>query len=652
MTKTASASIPTVPARGLRPSITRIVQVVLVAISSTAALVSVLNFAKENLGAAGGKPVAFLAGRSVAWVRTSPEADTAAAIGDTLRFAATVADRNGSTLNAAPVLWTTSDATVATVDDHGQVVARAAGTATITVTAGAHAAQSRVVVRQAVAAVTIATGDTLLRLGEDQSRGLTVRASDRRGWVVAGRRAAWRSADSTVATVDSNGVVVARAAGRTLLTASVEGAAFELPVAVHALPGTIEADSAVPHAPAGRTLARRVAVRVRSTRGQPARDVTVRFAAADDGKVEPMTARTSADGVAYVAWTLGGQPGRQRMGVSVDGLDTTVTIVAEAEPVAANTRYVTVSTELTGRVGEPLPRPVQVRLVDSAGRALADVPVTWSAEQGGSVTGMEARTDSLGHARAAWTLGRTTGRQRLVVQAGRASVVPPHVVLATATAGPPSRVALVSGGAQAARAGSPLAKPVRLRVADAAGNPVAGARVMVLAASGSTADSVVATDSSGIATVRWTLGRVAGAQQLLARPEGVEPALTVTAEARPRPAADLSFTLSADSATVGSTVKVRLLVRDEYGNPVPDVRLALAPGAGNVTPRVAVSDRDGVVAATWTLGRAPGEQLLATRIAGTSVATTVAVVALAPAKAAAKPAAKPAVRAKPARRGR
>ena len=197
-----------------RPSLSRLVKVVAVTISSLAALVSVLNFAKENLGAAGGKPLAFIASRSVAWVRTTPTVDTATAFGDTVRFAATVADRNGSTLNAAPVLWTSSDPAVARVDEFGQVVAKQPGVATITATAGEHVAQSRVVVKQAVASlVVVVPGDSVARLGEGDARGLVARAADRHGYVVSGRRPTWRSADTTVATIDSLGRLVTLLAG-------------------------------------------------------------------------------------------------------------------------------------------------------------------------------------------------------------------------------------------------------------------------------------------------------------------------------------------------------------------------------------------------------------------------------------------------------
>ena len=64
-----------------------------------------------------------------------PEA-TLSAVGDTVRLTATASDSNGNELTDAHFSWTSSDASVATVDGSGLVTAAGNGSATITASAG------------------------------------------------------------------------------------------------------------------------------------------------------------------------------------------------------------------------------------------------------------------------------------------------------------------------------------------------------------------------------------------------------------------------------------------------------------------------------------------------------------------------------------
>src|ERR1043165_4287833 len=63
-----------------------------------------------------------------AWVRIKPAIDTATAVGDTIHFAATVADKSGSVLVGAVPVWTTGDTTVAAAAPDGSIIARGQGT--------------------------------------------------------------------------------------------------------------------------------------------------------------------------------------------------------------------------------------------------------------------------------------------------------------------------------------------------------------------------------------------------------------------------------------------------------------------------------------------------------------------------------------------
>src|SRR5205814_7861015 len=133
---------------------------------------------------------------------------------------------------------------------------------------------------------------------------------------------------------------------------------------------------------------------------------------------------------------------------------------------------------------------------------------------GGSITPLAERTDSLGEARAKWVLGPRAGTQRARVQVGNPRLLPPRTVKATALPSTAAGILVVSGDAQEGSVGGALRRPVVARVTDHDGNPVPGASVTVTPRSGSVRDTVLTADSSGAVMARWTLGRTAGTQRL------------------------------------------------------------------------------------------------------------------------------------------
>src|SRR6185369_11140376 len=224
-------------------------------------------------------------------------------------------------------------------------------------------------------------------------------------------------------------------------------------------------------------------------------------------------------------------------------LDSTLVVTAEADPLPANTRTLAVVEHPSGAAGQPLPDPVQLRVTDSAGRVLSDVPVLWHALDG-TVEPLAPRTDSAGIARARWTLGPAAGAQRLRAQVGSAhggSTIPPVTISATALAGAAARMVVVSGDRQRGTVGAPLRRPIVVRVLDAAGNGVANASLVASIASGTLLDSLVRTDANGTATLGWTLGRSAGSHTLGVHLDGLNESLHVVASAQPGTPANLTF---------------------------------------------------------------------------------------------------------------
>ncbi len=329
----------------------------------------------------------------------------------------------------------------------------------------------------------------------------------------------WRSSDPSVAVVDSAGRVTGVTAGRGTLAASGGDLVLELPIEVFPVPTTITLLAGDgQRAPVGQRLAVPLKAQIVSRGGRPMAGVPVRFTVAEPtGHIAPDIDTSDADGIVQAVWTLGDRPGRQRSALAVDGEPPIATsLAADAEPVADNTR-ITPGEPPAGEAGLELAEPIMVRVTDSTGAPLGDVPVSWEAANGGTIVADGARTDSLGQARARWTLGPRAGSQRAYVQVGASRAVPRAVTLATALPGPAASLALVRGAAPRGIAARPLVPAVQFRVADRHGNPVPGVRVSLRPGQGTVAERTAVTDSTG----RVEGGLDAGPGGRPAAPDGV-----------------------------------------------------------------------------------------------------------------------------------
>ncbi|MGH7702076.1 MAG: Ig-like domain-containing protein, partial [Gemmatimonadales bacterium] len=334
----------------------------------------------------------------------SPKVDTAYALGDTLQLTALVADARGMAMLAAQVHWLSDDSSIAGVDSAGRVVARGPGVTSVTVAAGGRAARARVWVLPRIAQLVI-EGDSVIRIPEGESRRIHAMAWDARSNRITGVGFVWTAADRGVATLDSTGEIRAVAPGTTTVSATAAGLLAQRTVEVVPVPNSITLTAgAEQRAAAGQRLPVPVTVQVVSKSGRPVPAVMVRFDASQTGgRAEPDSALTDPKGSVRAVWTLGALPGRQRLAVQVAAIDSLFVVSAEADPTPRNTRIALLSETLAGEVGSKLAAPVRVQVTDSSGATLADVPVTWSALDGGSFAAVEARTDTLGMARAYWT---------------------------------------------------------------------------------------------------------------------------------------------------------------------------------------------------------------------------------------------------------
>ncbi|GLC27316.1 Ig-like domain-containing protein [Roseisolibacter agri] len=155
--------------------------------------------------------------------------------GETLSLQANVLDDRGVRVTDRSVMWTSSDTTLARVSADGVVAGVRPGTSTISAEVEGRTAHLPLTVAPApVAAVRITTAATALTVGERIT--LIATPLDARGAPLTGRSVVWRSSDESVATVSATGDVLAIGPGRTMISASADGASSSVAVDVSSLP--------------------------------------------------------------------------------------------------------------------------------------------------------------------------------------------------------------------------------------------------------------------------------------------------------------------------------------------------------------------------------------------------------------------------------
>jgi hypothetical protein len=192
-----------------------------------------------------------------------------------------------------------------------------------------------------------------------------------------------------------------------------------------------------------------------------------------------------------------------------------------------------------------------------------------------------------------------------------------------------STIAIASGGAQNATVGTAAASPVVAKVTDQSGNPIAGIIVTFTpsATSGSVSSSQATTDSTGSASVTWTLGTVAGADSMSVTAGSLTPT-TVVATATPDVPAALMIVAGNDqTATVDSTLSTTLQVKvaDKYGNVIPNTIVNWSDDAGGMfSTSSTLTDANGIAQVQYTLGPTPGAEdvVASVSVAGSSMTTS------------------------------
>jgi adhesin/invasin len=221
------------------------------------------------------------------------------------------------------------------------------------------------------------------------------------------------------------------------------------------------------------------------------------------------------------------------------------------------------------------------------------------------------------------SISGSPGTRRLIFAAENfAPAASPPIALG---AGAPASIELVAGDDQVATVGEPVPVPPAVRVRDAEGTPLPGIPVAftVTKGDGTLVGESPVTDADGVAAVsEWRLGLAVGGNELSAEVSGQSlsgsPVVFSAASSAGGVSAGQSkveaspATITASSGSSAASIIVR--VRDQFGNPVAGVPVALAvDGSGNtLTQPSAPTDANGVATGRLSATAAGARSVTAT----------------------------------------
>jgi uncharacterized protein YjdB len=482
-----------------------------------------------------------------------------AAIGSTTQLTAVAYDAGQNVLADRGMIWSTSDATVATVSGTGVVTAKGKGTAIITATAeGKSDASEFTVAPGAVSRVSVTPSTVSMASGDKLT--LAASAQDASGTVLAGKTVLWASSDTRVATVAA-GEVTALGSGTANITATVEGVSGTAGVTVAKLPvASVSVAAATVTIGAKATLL----ATVTDTKGNVVTDrpVTWTIAPSTVATIDAATGEVTgvAAGTATATATSEGKGGSAT--VTVTPVAVKSVTVAPATLSLAPTQTGTLTATVT----------------DANNTVVTTRPVSWS-----SSDPLIASVSTTGVVTALLP-GTATITASSGGQSGTAAVTVTAVPVASITVSP-SSASIVQNAT----------RTIDATTRDAAGNTLTG-RTVTWTTSDATIASLSATSGQSVTVT----GGVAGAATITATSEGksVASTITVTLGAVARVQLTLQSTSIKERTQTGATA----VVLDGNDQPLQGRTVTWnASGEATVAPSSSVTSTGANSAATTTV---------------------------------------------------
>src|SRR5436190_816846 len=453
---------------------------------------------------------------AVASVTVSPPT-ASISVGQLLPLTATPKDSAGAALTGRTVMWTSSNAGVATVSSSGLVTGSVAGTATITaISEGKTGSAAVPVAAVPVASVTISPTASI-RVG--QTVQLTATLKDSTGSTLTGRTVTWGSGDTTVARVSPSGLMTGVGQGSATITATSEGKSSTAAITVTTVPvASVTVSPSSGSLQVGQTV--QLTATPKDSTGSTLAGRTVTWTSGNTG-----VATVSSGGL-----VTGGVAGAATITAISEGKTGSAAVTVAPVPVAS----VTISPTASIRVGQTV--QLTATLKDSTGSTLTGRTVTWGSgdtsvaivSSSGLVSGAAQGSATI----TATSEGKTSTAAITVTTVPVASVA---VSPATASIGVGQTVQLA-------------AMPK-----DSAGAALTGRTVTWTSSN----TSVATVSSSGQVT-----GVAAGSATITATSEGKTGSAAVTVA--PVPVASVTISPTA-SIRVGQTVQLTATLKDSTG---------------------------------------------------------------------------------------
>ncbi len=143
-------------------------------------------------------------------------------VGGTIQLTITAKDASGNTLGDRTATWSSSAPGVASVSTSGLVVTVSAGTTVITATSEGKSTTVTITVTD-IPVATVSVAGALVTFAPGATSQLTVTTRDAAGNALSGRTTVWTSSAPAIASVSATGLVTAKLAGSTTITATTEG---------------------------------------------------------------------------------------------------------------------------------------------------------------------------------------------------------------------------------------------------------------------------------------------------------------------------------------------------------------------------------------------------------------------------------------------